>query len=143
MPFYYFSMNGRRALRLALVIICDGVLFLFAAEELLNPSEELFWRMFAMAVCAGVLGGIAFEIGKGSAARALNVGVPAILGGVLASSFIWLPTLAKIQHWEHPGDAYEGAPYLFVFSLLPLFLACVMELAYRLIDIQPRQQRDC
>jgi len=133
-------MNGRRASRLVLVTICDGILFFFAAKKLLNPSEGLFWRMFAMAVCAGVLGGIVLEIGKRKAARTLNVGIPAILGTILASSLVWLPMLAKLQHWEHPGDAYVGAPYLFGFSLLPLFLACVVELGYRLTNISPNSE---
>jgi drug/metabolite transporter (DMT)-like permease len=127
-------MNGRRALGLGLVIICDGVLFFFAAKELLDSSEELFWRVLAMAVCAGVLGGIVFEIGKCKAARTLNVGVPVVVGAVLASSFMWLPIVAKIQHW--PPITVEPA-YLLVFSLLPFFLACVVELAYRLINTSP------
>ena len=70
-------MNGRRALRLGKVILCDGVLSFFAAK-CLNPSEWLLWWVFAMAVCAGVLGGLVPEIRNYKAARTLNVGVPAI-----------------------------------------------------------------
>jgi hypothetical protein len=117
-------------------MISDGTLLLFAGKELLDPSEGLLLRAFALAVCAGALAGIACETGKYKAARKFNVGLPAVLGTILASSFIWLPILAKIQHWEHPGDAREGAGYLFVFSLLPFFLACITELGYRLIDIE-------
>jgi hypothetical protein len=135
-PVYDLAMSGSRALRLALVIISDGILFLLTGKILLDPSEARFWRVFALAVCAGALAGIAFEIGKCKAARKFNVSFPAILGAILASSFIWLPMLAKILHWEHPGDAQEGAAYLFAFSLLPFLLACITELGYRLIDIE-------
>jgi hypothetical protein len=81
-----------------------------------------------------VLGGIVLEIGKCKAARTLNVGAPAVLGAVLASSFMWLPIVARVQHW--PPITVEPA-VLFVFSLLPFFLACVVELAYRLINTSP------
>jgi len=127
--------NGRRALRLGVVIVCHGVLFFFAAKVLLDRSEVLYWRLSALAVCAALLVGTVFEMGKRKSARMLNVGVPVILGAVLASSSIWLPILAKIQHWEEPITVEPA--YLFVFSLLPFFLACVVELAYRLINTSP------
>ena len=119
-------------MRLGVVIVCHGVLFFFAGIVLLDFSEVLFWRLLALAVCSALLVGTAFEIGNRKTARMLNVGVHVMLGGVLASSFIWLPILAKIQHWEAP-ITIEPAIF-FVFSLLPFFLACMVELGYRLID---------
>ncbi len=73
------------------------------------------------------------------------MGIPVLAGLVLASSVIWLPMLAKTQHREHPSDAYEGAPFLLIFSLVPFFLAAVTEMMYRVIDVSPnaRQDNDC
>ena len=75
-------------------------------------------------------------MGKRKTAKMVNVGVPVIVGVVLALSFIWLPILAKIQHWDRPITVEPA--YLFVFSLLPFFLACVVELSYRLINGSPK-----
>jgi phosphatidylserine synthase len=128
-------MDGRRALRLCVVIVCHSVLFFIAAKVLLDRSEVLYWRLFALAVCAALILGTVLEMGESKMAKKLNVGVPVIVGAVLALSFIWLPILAKIQHWEKPITVEPA--YLFVFSLLPFFQACVLELAYRLINISP------
>ena len=105
----------------------------------------LYWRVFAGGVCAGLALGVIFELSHRKAARLLNVGIPVVAGVVLASSVIWLPILAKAQHWEHPGDAYEGAPFLLIFSLVPFFLAAMTEVMYRVIDVSPnaRQDSDC
>jgi hypothetical protein len=128
-----------------LIIISNGILFFFAVTDLLSHSEVLYWRVFAGGVCAGLALGVLFELSNRKAARLLNVGIPALAGIVLASSVIWLPILAKTQHWEHPGDAYEGAPFLLIFSLVPFFLAAMTEVMYRVIDVSPntRQDSDC
>ena len=138
-------MNGQRIFRLVLIIIPNGILFFFAVTDLLSHSEVLYWRLFAGGVCAGLALGVTFELFHRKAARLLNVGVPVLTGVVLASSVIWLPILAKSQHWEHPGDAYEGAPFLLIFSLVPFFLAAMTEVMYRVIDVSPnaRQDSDC
>jgi hypothetical protein len=138
-------MNGQRILRLALVIISNGVLFLFAASDLLRRSEVLYWRVVAGGICAGLAAGAILEVANRKTARLLNVGIPALAGLLLATSIIWLPILAKIQRWEHPADAYEGAPFLLIYSLLPFFLAAAMEVVYRVINVSPnaRQESDC
>lgn len=130
-------MSGERTVRLALVAICNGVLFFFAISDLLNHSQVLFWRILAGVVCAGLAAGVILEALNRKPARLINLGIPSIVGLILASSAMWLPALAKIQHWEHPGDAYEGTPYLLIFSLLPFFLASVIWLTYRMIGGSP------
>jgi hypothetical protein len=106
-------------LRLGFVIASNGILFFFAAQVLLDRSESLYWRLLALAVCGTVLLGIVLEVGKRKAARAVNVGVPTASGAILVlTSFLWVEP--------------EGAPYVIVFSLLPFFLACIVEVTYRL-----------
>src|SRR4051794_18502096 len=128
-------MSTRRLLRIFVVVTSNGILFYFAMRALRRPSEVLFWRASEVVLCAGSLLGVSLEVAKHKVARILNVGVPAVTGIVLASSVVWLPMLAQAQHSEHPTDAYEAAPFLLVFSLVPFFLACTVELADRLLDI--------
>jgi hypothetical protein len=103
--------------------VCHGVLFYFAARVLLNGSEVLYWRLLASAICAALLAGAVLEMGKRKTARVFNVAVPAVLGAVLISSVFWLEP--------------EGAVYMLVFSLLPFFLACVLEFTYGLTNSRP------
>jgi hypothetical protein len=127
-------MNARRFLKHLCIIVSNGTLFYFAMRNLLNPHELLYWRIFAVVVCAGLIGGVVLEIRNQRVARIVNVAVPAGVGVILASSIVWLPMLARVQQWEHPTDAAEGSPFLLVFSLVPFFLACVAELTYRILD---------
>jgi hypothetical protein len=112
-------VSNRSVLRLGFVITSNGILFFFAAQVLLDRSESLYWRLLGLAVCGTLMLGTVLEVGKRKAARVVNVGAPTALGGILVlSSFVWVEP--------------EGAPYVLIFSLLPFFLACIVEATYRL-----------
>lgn len=86
---------------------------------------------------ASCAAGIMFELRKQKIARAVNIGIPAILTGLMASSVVWLPIVAKLQHSEYPGEASVGAAFLLLFAGYPLCLATITFLAYWLIEIEP------
>ncbi len=90
-----------------------------------------------MVLCSACLAGIVFEVRKREVARAWNIAIPTILAGLMISSVIWLPMVARLQHEQYPGEASEGAAFLLLFAGYPLILAVITFLAYWLIDIEP------
>jgi len=99
--------------------------------------DGLVWMFLGIMLCASCATGIIFELTKQKIARAVNIGVPTILAGLMASSVIWLPMIAKLRHYEYPGEASEGTAFLLLFAGYPLCLAIITFLAYWLIQIEP------
>jgi uncharacterized membrane protein required for colicin V production len=130
-------MNGRRTARLALVPISNGLLFWLGVRVVLHRSDGLTSMLLGALLCVACVTGVILEVRRQGAARALNIGIPTTVGALMASSFFWLPVLAKLQHSEYPGEAAEGAAFLLLFAGYPLCLAIITLLAYWLIDIEP------
>jgi hypothetical protein len=90
-------------------------------------------------LCVACVTGVILEVRKQGLARALNVGIPATLTALMASSLFWLPILAKLQHSEYPSEAAEGAVFLLLLAGIPLCLAIITFLMYWLVDIEPNR----
>jgi hypothetical protein len=132
-------MNGRRTARLAWVALSNGLLFWSGVREVLDRSDGLVSILLGGSLCVACVTGVILEVRKQGVARALNIGIPTTVAALMASSFIWLPVLAKLQHSEYPGEAAEGAAFLLLFAGYPLCLAVITLLAYWLIDIEPNR----
>lgn len=130
-------MNGRRIVRLLWVATSNGVLFYWGLRFARNRGDGLAWMSFGIVVCIVCLAGWILELRKYRIARVVNVGTPAALAVLMASSVIWLPLIAKFQHSQNMGEAYEGAAFMLLLAAYPLCLAIITFLAYWLIDIEP------
>jgi hypothetical protein len=126
-------MNGRRLTRLLCVAISNALLFAGAVR--LMP-HELLWLLGTL-LCAGCVAGLVLEIALRKWAALFNIGLPAIVTAVMASSIVWMPALAFLQHDQYPAEAGEAAGFLLLFSGYPLCLTIIIGLAYRLIDVTP------
>lgn len=130
-------MNGRRTARLLWVATSNGLIFRWGLRGALSGTDDLPSMLLGIVVCGACLMGVIFEVRKKTVARALNIGIPTLLGVLMVSSLLWLPLVAKLQHWQYPGEASEGAAFLLLFSGYPLILAFFTFAAYWLIDIEP------
>jgi hypothetical protein len=130
-------MNGRRMTRLLWVVISNGLIFRWGLRVALSRTDGLASLLLGVLLCAACVTGAIFELRKKKVARNLNVGIPTILAGLMASSVLWLPMVAKLQHSQYPGEASEGAAFLLLFAGYPLCLAIITFMAYWLIEIDP------
>jgi hypothetical protein len=96
-------MNGRRTARLAWVAISNGLLCWSGVRVVLHRSDGLTSMLLGALLCVACVTGVILEVRKPGLARALNVGIPATVTALMASSLFWLPILAKLQHSEYPS----------------------------------------
>src|ERR1700746_1138582 len=118
-------MNGRRIVRLLWVATSNGLLFYWGLRFALNRRDGLAWLSFGIVLCILCLAGWILELRKYRIARVVNIGTPAALAGLMASSVVWLPLIAKFQHSQYVGEAYEGAGFMLLLAAYPLCLAII------------------
>jgi len=115
--------------RLLWVATSNGVLFYWGLR--FAPLS------FGVLLCMVCLAGWILELSKRRLARAVNIGIPAILTCLMVSWVVGMPAIATFQHSQHLGEAYEGAFFILLLAGCPLCLAVITFLAYWLIDIEP------
>ncbi len=132
-------MNGRRLARLLWVAISNGFLFWCGVRFAMYRENGLAPIILGILICSACVTGAMSELRKQRIARAINIGIPALVAVLMVSYAIWLPLLAKFQHSQYIGETSEGAFFILLFALCPTGLAVVTCLAYSLIEIEPNQ----
>ena len=119
------------------VAVSNGSLFFWGARFAASRRDGLALQVLGTLLCFACLAGIVLEVRKRKVARTWNITIPAIVAGMMVSSVFWLPMLAKLQHYQYPGEASEGAAFLLLLAGYPICLAIITFVAYWLIEIEP------
>jgi len=130
-------MNGRRLARLLCVAVSNAALSAAAVRLVVHEHSLSAVFLLGTLLCAGRVAGLVFEIALRKWAAFFNIGLPAVVTAVMASSIVWMPALAHLQHAEYSAESSEGAAFVLLFSGYPLCLTIIVAFAYWLIDVEP------